>query len=393
MIKIIISLSILLCPMSMAVAQESVDSVLSRIERNNTTLNALRKAAEAERASNHAELALENPEVELGYHWGTPAAIGSRQTLSVGQSLDIATISGSRRRLAKSQDVLVKWQYRTERQSVMLTARQLCVDAIYYNALLAKFSQRERIATEMLRAGERRLQSGDGTQIDVNALRLALADVQAERLRAEGERSAVISQLVEMSGGEDVLITDTVFPLISLPTTFDEWYEEAAGSSPLLAYTRQNIDVSEQRLSVVRQEQLPRLKMGFVGEYVKGQNYQGVSVGVSLPLWGTRQRVRQAKAEVEAASARHDDAVRSFVATVRALYLRQDALRQTASVYAKALQEADNIPLLRKALNVGHISVQEYLTGAANRYEAETLYLNAMRDWHSAYAELISVSL
>ena len=78
----------------------TIDGILQSVEGHNTTLGALRRAADAEKAAARADLTLPDPEVEFGYMWGSPSAIGSRKNFSARQSFDIATLSGARRRAA-----------------------------------------------------------------------------------------------------------------------------------------------------------------------------------------------------------------------------------------------------------------------------------------------------
>ncbi|MBK6964392.1 MAG: hypothetical protein IPH20_10765 [Bacteroidales bacterium] len=45
---------------------------MSNIERNNTTLSALRKSVEAEKLGNRTGIYLQNPEAGFNYLWGVP---------------------------------------------------------------------------------------------------------------------------------------------------------------------------------------------------------------------------------------------------------------------------------------------------------------------------------
>ena len=75
-------------------AQNSVNSVLTTIEENNTTLKALRETAEAQKLGNRTGIYLANPEVGFNYLWGKPGDIGNRTDINVKQTFDIPTITG-----------------------------------------------------------------------------------------------------------------------------------------------------------------------------------------------------------------------------------------------------------------------------------------------------------
>ena len=69
-------------------SQNSIDSVLLQIERNNTTLSALQKRIEVDKIGNKTGIYIQNPEVEFGYLWGNPSEMGNRTDFSISQSFD-----------------------------------------------------------------------------------------------------------------------------------------------------------------------------------------------------------------------------------------------------------------------------------------------------------------
>lgn len=89
-----------------AAAQQTIDAVLQQIERNNTTLEALRKQTEADKLQNKTGITLPDPEVRSTICTGRSSSIGNRKDFGVTQSFDIATIAGSRRRVADAQNGL-----------------------------------------------------------------------------------------------------------------------------------------------------------------------------------------------------------------------------------------------------------------------------------------------
>ena len=374
-------------------AQTTMEEALSAIERNNTTLKALRSAADAEKEANKTEIYLSDPEVGFNYLWGNPSAIGHREDNTVEQSFDLATLSGAKSRVAKGKNQLVEWQYRADRMDVLLEAKQCLLDVAYYDGLLQELAVRKSHAEEISKAQQRRLEAGDGNQMEYNNVKLALGQVLAEIKRVETERAAVMTQLAQLNGGQPLQLGQLAFPVVSMPGDFSSWYTEAAAKSPVLAYVKQDIEVSRKQLSLSKTMGLPSISVGYMSEKTLGERYQGVSVGMSLPLWSNRHKVRQAKAAVEAAKARETDATVRFYGQLQALYQRAVGLRGVADAYRQAVQGADNTQLLKKALDAGAISVIDYTVGAGLYYDAMEKALDAERDCQKALAELKAVEL
>lgn len=374
-------------------AQNEVERVLQSVEQHNTTLVALRHETEAAKVGNHTNLNLPNPEVEFGYLWGSPSSIGHRKDVSAVQSFDFATVSGAKRRLARQQDALADWQYKESRMQLLLEAHHLCLDAIYYNAMCKELMQRKQYAEEITSAQQKRLEQGDINRIEYNQVKLDLAAVCAELMRCNTERAAVMAELQRLNGGEPLLIEATDYPAVAIANDFEAWYAEAEQKSPALAYVKQQIDVANRELAVRRADGLPTVSLGFMGEYVSGENYQGVKVGMSIPLWANKNRVRQAKAEVEAVKARQTDARQQFYSRLHNLFVQQRGLRQVVQSYQEALRATDNTSLLKKALDAGSISTMDYLLGARMYYDAVNQKMDACRAWQKTVAEMQAVLL
>ena len=374
-------------------AQNEVERVLQSVEQHNTTLVALRHETEAAKVGNHTNLKLPNPEVEFGYLWGSPSSIGHRKDVSAVQSFDFATVTGAKRRLARQQDALADWQYKESRMQLLLEAHHLCLDAIYYNAMCKELMQRKQYAEEITSAQQKRLEQGDINRIEYNQVKLDLAAVCAELMRCNTERAAVMAELQRLNGGEPLLIEATDYPAVAIANDFEAWYAEAEQKSPALAYVKQQIDVANRELAVRRADGLPTVSLGFMGEYVSGENYQGVKVGMSIPLWANKNRVRQAKAEVEAAKARQTDARQQFYSRLHNLFVQQRGLRQVVQSYKEALRATDNTSLLKKALDAGSISTMDYLLGARMYYDAVNQKMDACRAWQKTVAEMQAVLL
>lgn len=374
-------------------AQQPIDAVLQQIERNNTTLEALRKQTEADKLQNKTGITLPDPEVSFDYLWGDPSAIGNRKDFGVSQSFDIATIAGSRRRVADAQNGLLDVEYRAGRMAVLLEAKQACIQLIYYNALKAELEQRLAHAQAMADFYDRQLADGNANRLEVNKARLSLSAAQGELRRNEVERANLLSELQRLNGGEPIAFDQAVYAQPVLPQDFEAWYDEAAAANPALAYARQNVELKRREMKLGKLSGLPQISAGYMSELVPESNFRGITLGLSVPLWSNRNRVKQAKAAVVAAELQQKDATVQFYERLRNQYDRTLGLQRTAGEYRKALAELDNTQLLRKALDAGEISLLDYIVELGLYYTTVDEALAAERDYELALTELQSVML
>lgn len=372
-------------------AKTTVQTAITDIERNNITLKALRKACDAEKIGNATGNYLEDPEVEFSYSWGSPADIGTRQDISVTQSFDIPTILGKKRKVAEMKNEMAEWQYRADRMNILLEARLLLIDMVYYNKMLLELAKRKTSAQAIMDAQKLRLDKGDGNILEYNKARMMFSTVEVETEQMETERNAVHSQLVRLNGGSDVTVDLYEFEPISLPLDFSEWFERKAETIPALAYMASSTAMSKKELSVAKAMRFPAVSIGYVRENTLGQYYHGVSVGMSIPLWNRKNTVRQAKVAAEAAQYRQDNAVSQYRGQLEVLYNRTSGLRKTVEEYRLMLRETSSEALLAKALDAGEISVIEYSVQMGAYYELADKALAAERECQKAFAELTAM--
>ena len=378
------------CPLF---AQDNISKILSAVEQNNTTLKTLRATANAEKLGNKTGLFLPDPEIGFNYLWGNPSYIGSRTDVQVTQAFDIPTLSGMKKRMADDKNNMVEWQYRANRMNILLEAKEYLLDLIYYNGLLKEMMIRKSHAGTIASSQKTRMEKGEGNILEYNNVRLNLSKVEAGIQQIETERAAVLSQLARLNGGAAVSISDSDFEAVTLPADFNAWFAVAENKNPVLAYVKSDIALNKKQLSLNKAMNLPSFSVGYMSEKTAGQRYQGVSVGVSIPLWSNRNKVRQAQAAVTAAEVRKTDATVQFYSQLEILYQRVAGLQKTARTYRQSLADANNSSLLKKALDAGEISILDYMLQAALYYDSVDKALAAERDYQKAYAELSAVEL
>lgn len=368
-------------------------ALLDSIEAHNTTLRALRAQVDAEVWQNKAELRLSDPEAEVGYMFGTPKGVPNRVNVSVSQPLDWGVITGRKRKWAEAGNQVSQGNYRLQRQAVLSEAYLGLTQVVYYNRLCNELAERLRLAKEVQALYEKKFAQGDINQLEVNKVKLNASVAQADLQRAESERQTLLLDLQRMNGGLPLHCPDTLYASAPLPSLAD-LQQSVAAEHPQIAGGQAAIAQSEQQLKLSRSEAWPTFSVGFAGEYVKGTNYSGLTLGLSLPLWGnSRTKVRQSRAELVARKLDLADARTQLASSVQQQYASALALQQTADRLSSEIQVVSNAHLLRRSLDEGQISLLDYLLELSFYYDARTAQLEAERDARLAVAALRSYLL
>ena len=240
---------------------------------------------------------------------------------------------------------------------------------------------------------QNRLNSGDANKLEFNKAQLSLSTITGEMARIDVERNTLLSQLKRLNGGLDISMDDYRFDQEQLPLNFDDWYQQAEQKNPILAYVKQEVLVSQKQVSLTKAKGLPTFSAGYMSENVVGQRFQGLALGVSVPLWENKNRVKQAKTAVVAAQARETDSKQQFYNQLQIQYNRALGLKNTAEAYRKSLTMTNSTELLKKALDAGEISLLNYMVELGFYYNMVNQTLEAERDYQKALAELSAVEL
>lgn len=379
----------ILCAQS--VLKSGWESWMAQIAQNNTTLKALHRQMQASVLANGSNLCLPDPEAEVAYLVGTPKGVPNRTNVSLTQSLDWDVLLGRRRALAKANNQVAYNDYRLAVQQVLTEADEQFTSLVYYNKLCGELSQRQTLAEEIERLYQQKFERGDINQLEVNKVRLNASVCRADWARANNERQQILANLQRLNGGQTVAFTDTVYPLAgkALPPLVD--FQSALAGSLAVQTAQAAVAQSEAEIKVAKAEGLPALTVGFQGEYIKQNNYSGLSLGFSVPIWGnSRKKIRKAEAELAANRLTVDDVIYQERAQVAKLYVSAQQLQQAANALQKDMQLMNNDQLLRRSLELGQISLLDYLLELSFYYTARTSQLEAERDAQLAVSALRS---
>lgn len=376
-------------------AQNSAEVVLASVEKNNPELQALRKRTESEKYGFKAERMVEAPEVGFDYLWGSPADIGTRKDISVTQSIDIATISGTKGKIAKSESELSDMQFNVRRQEILLQAKLLYINIIYCNAVGAELERRlER--SEKVESVYRDMQvRGETDMIEVNKAHLAYLAQRNALARNKMEAEGFRLELQCLNGGEPLEINDLSYVRSDmLPADFDTWYKEMADRSPEIRAARQNVKVNEAVARGIKMSSCPTITAGYMAELVKGSNFRGLTLGLSIPLWSARSKTRQANLSCEASRLEVKDVEASEYSALRSLYEKASGLKDLSDELALSLAVSDEaMSMTEKKFNEGEISLMDSIMELSLYYSVVDESLAASRDYDLALAELNAWSL
>lgn len=379
--------------MAICANNDEIDCILASIEQNNGALKALRKDADARIASNREEMMPDDPEAEFAYLWGSPHEIGKRQDVNVSQAFDVPLITGMRKKVVSRENELVELNHRWERTGLLLEAKKNCIELIYNNALRQQLNKQLLWAEQVADLYREQYEKGNIGMPEYNNSQLNLAEIKHEVSRVEIEQKRILSELKRLNGGIAVELNSTQYDLHPLPADFEQWFERMEQKNPMLLYAYKETELNRYRIKVAKKANLPRFSVGYLMENVVGERYRGITLGISVPLWKNSQRLQQAETAAEASEMRAANTRQEFHDAFHALYRQAKELQRLLMDYRDAVKLHNNADLLVKALDLGEISITDYLVQMKFYYNMVTKVLEVERDYELVYAELMQGEL
>jgi hypothetical protein len=386
--RLIILLSIILLPGANLFSQNSIDKVVDEVLKNNTTLSALRKNADSELLGNKTGIYLKNPEFAFNYLWGSPANIGNRTDISVLQSFDFPSAYVYRNQISDYQNEQVELEFRKQSKSIIMQIKLVCNDLIYHNALKSELSKRIANAEKIAISFKSKFETGDVGILEYNKAQVNLLNLSKDAESTEIERNALLSELQGLNGGIFIEFTDRVYQLLTIAGDFEQWYIQAEQNNPVLQWLKQEVTINEKNERLNTALGLPKFQAGYMSEDVVGQQFQGVTIGLSIPLFENKNAVKYAKAKTIAVQSAEADTRLQFYNNLKALHTKAVSQQNSLNDYRTNLQLFDNSPLLQKALDLGELSLAEYIFELSIYYESFDKLLELERDLNMTIVEL-----
>ncbi len=367
------------------------DALMKLVLENNRRLKVAREALQLAVLEAGTGNTPPDPEVEFGYLFGSPADLGNRVDIEITQQLDFPTVYAHRSKLKQHKTDRAELQYILTRQEVLLEARQLWIEQVYLNQLGTLLGERLRQARTIQSHMERKLETGEASMLDLGQSKLMVVSLEGEYADLLAGAEDLRLGIREISGGKDMEIKDTLYPLSS--SIEADSLLEAYRMGSYVQYFNQELLVKEAELDVIKSLHLPRLAAGYYSESVTDADFRGFRVGVSLPLWEHANTIKTARSEVAVAEAEIDRFVFQQEQEVRQKLNRLESYRNRVQLLEEALGMVNTQALLATSLENGEISMSEYYYTSDIYYRNRVQLLRYKKELKLQEAELMKIYL
>ena len=138
---------------------------------------------------------------------------------------------------------------------------------------------------------------------------------------------------------------------------------------------------------------LPKMEAGYRYQSILGQQYQGIHLGLTIPLWENKNTIKFQKAQALFSEVRVEEHKNQHHSEIQQLYEQYQNLNITLTEYKQILATINNTTLLEKALKLGEISSIQYFMEINYFYSSFDNYLQLEKEYYLVIAELYKYQL
>lgn len=388
-ILLLFTMVLVFCP---AMAQNELQQLLQAAEEANPNLEAGRKLKEAQQWEYRTGLTPSDPEVEFGIMPGNTEALGNKKVFSATQSLDFPSVYHYRNKLANSLSSKSELDYRDFRQQLLLETQLTYYELVYQKKRDRYLTDRVQNTVKLHESLNRKMERGEATILEVNKARIQRIELENQLTLIKANEQQLVEKLTWLCGDSLPALTQFSYREEVLPGK-DSLFSDIVRSRPDLLSAKAGKNVAEEARKLAGAKGLPKFMVGYESETVPGEKYGGPKMGISIPLWSNKNNVKRAKAQQEWAAVQYAGKVKQAAFELERAYSQVESLQKSVENYRKGLEEMSSMQLLNKSLQLGQISIINYVTEMNYYIGAYENFLSAEHDYYRALAALMRYRL
>ena len=366
----------------------TIDSVLDSIATNNTELKAKSAELQSKIAGIKASNNLDDTEIDFEYQKGDNIN-GEKYGFSISQGFEWPGMYIARSQANKYQITASEYEYLSQKLEILLNAKQLCLKIINSNRKIKTQTEIYNNIKQLSDEYEKGFKHGEISILDINKLKIELLNVKQVLNQSITERNSLIEELTYLNGNKSLTEIESICSYPEQELHSIETYENHVTTlDPEYNLNNAVISNSEKEVSMAKMGWLPKFSVGYKFANELGDRFNGVSVGMSLPIFSNRNKVSEAKATKSASLYSSQDALSSKMAQVKVEYSQAVYLKEQVYSYNSVLSDSSNTEMLRKALDGGQITLLNYLMELRYFLDAQQTLLDLEYEYNSVLTSL-----
>lgn len=370
------------------IANNSINNILSNIERNNTELRAYNASIASDSANISTTNNLDDPKIDFEYNFGD---IGDKWGIGISQGFDWPGSYSARNKANNSKIASLRQTYKIKRLDIILKAKLLYINIVMLNRQIDYQQLILNNIEDLYNQYTKAYNHGETSIIDINKIKIEQIATKQQLDELTSKRNSIIDKLVGLNNNEqfsDVDLTELKdYPVEEL-NSYEDYKIAFETNDPQYAYYASIDKAITDDVSVAKMGWLPKFELGYKYINELGDKFNGVTAGITVPIFSNRKKVASAKTQSITNDMNRQDYEVANHSRIKVQYAKAVSLRAQLNLYKDVVGDDNNFVVLRKALNGGQMSLLNYLLEMRYFLEATNKYIELEYNYHEVLAEL-----
>ena len=339
----------------------TIESILDSIANNNPLLMSKRAEIEAKIADIKTTNNLSDTEIGFEYQNGTNIN-GQKYGVSISQGFEWPGMYIARSKANNAKVKAAEYEFQIDKLDILLTSKKLCLSIVNANRKINVQTQIYNGIKQLSTEYDKGYRHGEISILDINKLKIELLNVKQVLDQSITERNILIDKLTALNGNKTIANIATLdqYPNQEL-RDFETYTNEFISLDPKLNYEAQLLNSSNKEVSMAKLGWLPKFSVGYKFANELGDKFNGIEVGMALPIFSNINKVKIAKSAQLSAQFNEQDILTETSTEIKSNYAQVVYLKSQIHSYNAILKDSTNLDLLKKALDGGQITLLNYL--------------------------------
>ena len=233
-----------------------------------------------------------------------------------------------------------------------------------------------------------RFDKGDIGILELNKSKSLLNLAVSKLNMAKIELNSILSELVNLNGGEPLNINFNEYQTYFIATDFDSLFTELRKSDYNIQSFETEKELYEKKLGLAKSGWLPGFGIGYRQDSENDMKYNGVRLQMSIPVFENINKVPHAKSELNYIDVKIQSYISKFYIEKKRLHGKAIELENTVKMQKEILQN-NQLELNLKSYELGHISLTQFYLDNTIYYEIIDSIIETEMEYNKTQSELM----
>jgi hypothetical protein len=356
------------------VGAQDISDVLQKIEKNNLELKAFDKRIARNTAQYRKRALPPDPEFEYAHL----TADGVEKTrFGFSQKFRFPFWYIAEAAYGDYYEETLRTQYEALRNEVLLRAKELCINIIYYNKMIEFYTGKTANTDSVASSLSESYEVGDARKLDMMKSKMYASRMSRKLDALRRQRQSLYEELQKLNGGRRIEFSSTEYPQDEIPDGLDDYLEKISKKDKRLDHLWQNYLLKDKENSLGQRSYVPEFSIGWEKELEPEYDFSGWHIGVSIPVFSYWYESEEADAAVDLAYWEYHRYREKILTEYKKSYNELKTIQSLISDYEETDFISEGFRLLEYSYELGEISSSEYF-----------IELNYFNDYVDEYYDL-----